>query len=266
MCRSVKGFGTFVHIRQKKSSLSSEMPVVSLILGTTMAAASASIACFRALVSGRSGDVQERHASKRTAHVSRLGVRAAASVDVDAKSTPSETSTESTPTPYTGFVAPEVRDEIIVKLPQAGDLGSIDEREWVPQTETVSFKPLLLNVSQGYYVNLLRVKGSGVLSRHRHPGPVHGYVLKGRWNYLEHDWVAEPGSYVFEPPGETHTLVVPQGVDEMITMFNVTGALLYCDEDGNVTGAEDVFDKLEMAKKHYESVGWGAEYVDQFVR
>jgi hypothetical protein len=61
-------------------------------------------------------------------------------------------------------------------------------------------------------------------------------------------------------------LVVPQGVDEMITMFNVTGALLYCDEDGNVTGAEDVFDKLEMAKKHYESVGWGAEYVDQFVR
>jgi quercetin dioxygenase-like cupin family protein len=159
-----------------------------------------------------------------------------------------------------------VRDEIIVKMPSPGDLDGIDEREWVPQTSSVSFRPLLLNVSQGYYVNLLRVKGAGVLSRHRHPGPVHGFVLKGSWRYLEHDWVAEQGSYVFEPPGETHTLVVDEGVEEMITFFNVTGALLYCDEDGNVTHAEDVFDKLEMAKRHYEKVGLGASYVDKFVR
>ena len=151
-------------------------------------------------------------------------------------------------------------------MPSPGDLDGIDEREWVPQTSSVSFRPLLLNVSQGYYVNLLRVKGAGVLSRHRHPGPVHGFVLKGSWRYLEHDWVAEEGSYVFEPPGETHTLVVDEGVEEMITFFNVTGALLYCDEDGNVTHAEDVFDKLEMAKRHYESVGLGASYVDKFVR
>ena len=71
---------------------------------------------------------------------------------------------------------------------------------------------------------------------------------------------------MFEPPGETHTLVVDEGVEEMITFFNVTGALLYCDEDGNVTRAEDVFDKLEMAKRHYEKVGLGASYVDKFVR
>ena len=105
------------------------------------------------------------------------------------------------PKPYTGYVAPEVTPEVIVKMPSPGALDDIDPREWVPQTADVSFRPLLLNVSQGYYVNLLRVRGAGVLSRHRHPGPVHGWVLKGRWNYLEHDWVAEEGSYVFEPPG-----------------------------------------------------------------
>ena len=82
----------------------------------------------------------------------------------------------------------------------------------------------------------------------------------------EHEWVAEEGSYVFEPPGETHTLVVPDGVEEMITLFNVTGPLLYCDEDGKVVNAEDVFDKLALAKAHYEKVGLGADYVDQFVR
>jgi quercetin dioxygenase-like cupin family protein len=33
-----------------------------------------------------------------------------------------------------------------------------------------------------------------------------GYVIRGRWKYLEHDWVAEEGSFVYEPPGEIHTL------------------------------------------------------------
>lgn len=115
-------------------------------------------------------------------------------------------------------------------------------------------------------MNLLRVRGSGLLSRHRHPGPVHGHVLKGRWKYLEHDWEAVQGSYIFEPPGEIHTLVVPPGVDEMITLFHVTGSLLYCDPDGKVTGAEDVFTKLDLAKKHYAKVGLGEDFVQQFVR
>jgi quercetin dioxygenase-like cupin family protein len=187
-------------------------------------------------------------------------VRARASADVETASAPAP------PAPFAGFVAPEVREEIIVKMPSPGDLDGIDEREWVPQSDTVSFRPLLLCVSQGYYVNLLRVRGGGVLSRHRHPGPVHGFCLKGSWRYLEHDWVAEQGSYVFEPPGETHTLVVDPGVPEMVTLFNVSGALLYCDENGDVTRAEDVFDKLAMAKAHYERVGLGAGYVDKFVR
>jgi 2,4'-dihydroxyacetophenone dioxygenase len=134
------------------------------------------------------------------------------------------------------------------------------------KTDTVSFRPLCLCTSGGYYVNLLRVKGAGLLSRHRHPGPVHGHVLKGRWKYLEHDWEATEGSYIFEPPGEIHTLVVPEGVEEMITLFHVTGSLLYCDVDGNVVGADDVFTKLELAKKHYEKVGLGADFVQQFVR
>jgi quercetin dioxygenase-like cupin family protein len=81
-----------------------------------------------------------------------------------------------------------------------------EERDWVPQSEGVHFKPLCFNVTHGYFVNLLRVRKSGVLSRHYHTNPVHAYVLKGRWYYLEHDWVAEEGSYAMEPPGETHTL------------------------------------------------------------
>jgi 2,4'-dihydroxyacetophenone dioxygenase len=229
-------------------------------------AAAATPARLRAFAPSRVGGARARRgperAAPRRASLSRA-VRASASADAAVSAS---ASASAPPAPFAGFVAPEVRDEIIVKMPSPGDLDGIDEREWVPQTSSVSFRPLLLNVSQGYYVNLLRVKGAGVLSRHRHPGPVHGFVLKGSWRYLEHDWVAEQGTYVFEPPGETHTLVVDEGVEEMITFFNVTGSLLYCDEDGNVTHAEDVFDKLEMAKRHYEKVGLGASYVDKFVR
>ncbi len=141
-----------------------------------------------------------------------------------------------------------------------------DERLWVPQAENVWFRPLCLNRSQGYWMNLLRVRKSGVLSRHRHPNPVHGFVLKGRWRYLEHDWVAEEGSYVFEPPGETHTLVVPEGVEEMITYFQVNGIMYYVDPWGKPLGYEDVFTKIDLCRAHFEAVGLGAAFADQFIR
>lgn len=123
-----------------------------------------------------------------------------------------------------------------------------DDRLWVQQSADVAFRPLLLSVTHGYFVNLLRVRRSGVLSRHRHAGPVHSFTLRGRWHYLEHDWFAEQGGYAFEPPGETHTLVVPEGIDEMITLFHVTGGYVYVDPDGCATGYEDVSTKLAAAR------------------
>lgn len=149
--------------------------------------------------------------------------------------------------------------------PGALDLDA-DEHLWVPQSDSVSFRPLTLCVSQGYFVNLLRVRKSGVLSRHRHAGPVHSFTLRGRWHYLEHDWVAQEGGYAFEPPGETHTLVVPDDVDEMITLFHVTGSYVYVDPDGEAVAYEDAFTKLEAARAHYGSIGLGADYADRFMR
>jgi len=143
-----------------------------------------------------------------------------------------------------------------------------DERVWVPQAKDVWFRPLLLNTVTGSWCNLLRVRKSGVLSRHIHPSWVTGLVLKGAWRYLEHDWVAREGSFVYEPPGEIHTLVVDEVADapEMITFFNIHGAMVYLDEHGVVTAYEDVFSKIDMCRKHYESCGLGAAFVDQYIR
>ena len=141
-----------------------------------------------------------------------------------------------------------------------------DERVWVPQAADVWFRPLLLNTVNGGWCNLLRVKKSGVLHRHRHPMIVTGYVLKGRWKYLEHDWIAEEGSFVYEPPGEIHTLTVPADCPEMITFFNISGAMIYLDGAGRQVGYEDVFTKIEMCRRHYAACGLGGDYVDRFVR
>lgn len=143
-----------------------------------------------------------------------------------------------------------------------------DERVWVLQAPDVWFRPLLLNTVTGSWCNLLRVRKSGVLSKHIHPSWVTGYVIKGAWRYLEHDWIAKAGSFVYEPPGEIHTLVVDDvvGENEMITQFNIHGAMIYLDDNGKTTGYEDVFTKIEMCRKHYIDVGLGADYIDQFIR
>jgi len=143
-----------------------------------------------------------------------------------------------------------------------------DERVWVPQAKDVWFRPLLLNTVTGSWCNLLRVRKSGVLSRHIHPSWVTGLVMKGSWRYLEHDWVASEGSFVYEPPGEIHTLVVDEvvGASEMITFFNIHGAMVYVDAQGQVTGYEDVYTKLDMCRRHFAATGLGEDFVDQFVR
>lgn len=155
---------------------------------------------------------------------------------------------------------PMARPEIVAQAMPA------DERIWAQQTSDVWFRPLMLDTVNGGWCNLLRVRKAGVLSRHRHPGPVHGYVIKGEWRYLEHDWVATAGSYVFEPPGETHTLVVDDHVEEMITLFNVSGCLCYIDEAGQATGFDDVFSKIDLCRAAYAANGLGADFVDQFIR
>ena len=85
---------------------------------------------------------------------------------------------------------------------------------------------------------------------------MHGFVLRGSWHYLEHNWTATEGSYVFEPPGETHTLVVPDKVQEMITLFHITGCMSYVDPWGKQTGYEDVFTKIAMCREHYTMPLW----------
>jgi len=146
------------------------------------------------------------------------------------------------------------------------DVMADDEKLWAPVGDGVWSRPIHLNVTSGFYVHMLRVKRSGLLQRHRHSGQVHAYVIRGKWYYLEHDWVAHEGGYVFEPPGETHTLIVPDDCADMVTLFTVHGSLMYVDPQGNATGYDDVFTRIDKYREHFARVGLGEDYVKQFMR
>ena len=66
--------------------------------------------------------------------------------------------------------------------------------------------------------------------------------------------------------GEAHTLVAHEHHEPMKVHFNVTGPLIWLDENGEPDGHFDVFDYIELARAHYEAVGIGADYVDGLFR
>lgn len=77
---------------------------------------------------------------------------------------------KATAVPYQGKPLPNVPNDLVIPNVLSLDF---DERLWVSQAPDIWFRPLVFSVSQGYFVNLLRVRKSGILSRHRHTGPVH---------------------------------------------------------------------------------------------
>ncbi|OLO37918.1 cupin [Alkalihalophilus pseudofirmus] len=139
-----------------------------------------------------------------------------------------------------------------VALPdRAIDIESIP---WVPHSEGVWFKPLRFDLTTGNWVHLTKMSSGAMIRRHRHTGgPVFAYPLQGEWYYLERDWVAKPGTFVYEPPGDIHTLVVDKDKGEMITLFFLGGVIQYLDDNNNVTDQDDIFLRLKKYTDYCEA-------------
>jgi hypothetical protein len=64
------------------------------------------------------------------------------------------------------------------------------------------------------------------------------YTVEGKWKYKEHDWVAGPGSCVYETAGTRHT---PQAVGEgeLLMFVILQGELVYLDENDQILATEN---------------------------
>ncbi|MFD2328181.1 2,4'-dihydroxyacetophenone dioxygenase family protein [Cohnella sp. GCM10020058] len=149
-------------------------------------------------------------------------------------------------------------NDAVIKLAESLQLSekvfNIDELPWVPFDEGTAncyFKPLRFDLSTGTWIYLFKIKSNTVLARHRHTGgSVIGYNLQGQWRYEGRDWIAKPGTFIFEPPGDIHTLITNQ--EEVITLFILGGSLQYFDDNDQIIGQDDIYSVL---KKYMDYCG-----------
>lgn len=145
---------------------------------------------------------------------------------------------------------PELFRSLIDARGIKGRFVSADEADspWVPFGENAAIKHLAFDVRNNIYSNILWMKGPGVVGTHKHRGTVVMMCLEGSVRYLEYDWVATPGAFIYEVPGESHTLVTehPEGTK----LFGwMQGANEFYDENGNFVMTADVWWFMD----HYES-------------
>lgn len=117
------------------------------------------------------------------------------------------------------------------------DTGLIDcdELPWLPYTpftDQAHIKLIQADPIRGETITFLRAPVGLQLPKHHHTGTVIVYTVKGAWRYLEHDWVATPGSVVFETASSSHTPIAVEGHgDEIITLNITVGELIYLGEN-----------------------------------
>lgn len=144
-----------------------------------------------------------------------------------------------------------------------------DEKLWVPYADGVWIQPCCFNVTSGGFSLLLKGLPGAQLGVHYHVGIVRGYTLAGHWRYLEHDWIAKPGTFIYEPAGEAHTLVVTDDSPEpALILFMVEGGLIYLDspDNGGFAAYEDGFSALEICRNYYRDAGLDVKQLDALIR
>ncbi|MDR5818370.1 MULTISPECIES: 2,4'-dihydroxyacetophenone dioxygenase family protein [unclassified Caballeronia] len=116
---------------------------------------------------------------------------------------------------------------------------------WVPFTpysERVLVKYFKLDPVRGEVIALMKAPPRGEMPRHRHTGTVIVHTVQGRWKYREHDWIAAPGSIVYETAGSSHTpeaLADDAAQDDIVTLNIIQGELLFVNERGQVLASEN---------------------------
>jgi hypothetical protein len=139
--------------------------------------------------------------------------------------------------------------------PASGQVNPND-LPWALWMEGLEVKMLRCNLSTGEYTLMVRYSGGDVdLPRHKHFGPVHAWTVQGTWGYLEYDWVATTGSYVYEPAGSIHTLRAHATDEDVIVIYAMSGGLIMLGPDDELWMMEDAATALERYQLALEQQG-----------
>ena len=146
-------------------------------------------------------------------------------------------------------------------VPEAVHRGH-DELPWVDLGDGVLLQLLHVKVDEGLWVVRNRFPAGARVVRHRHTGPVYAFTHAGRWKYAEYPEVNVAGSYLYEPAGSEHTLVVPDDNDEeTVATFVIHGANINLGDDDEVVSVYDAGSVLRFYRKECARLGFERPHV-----
>ena len=121
-----------------------------------------------------------------------------------------------------------------LEVPKALHRGE-SELPFVNLGDGTHLQLLQVDVEAGLWVIRSRFEPGVVVPTHKHTGEVFAFTLAGSWKYVEYPEVNVAGSYLYEPAGSIHTLMVPEENDGLTDVwFAIYGANLNLDVNGNV--------------------------------
>ena len=110
------------------------------------------------------------------------------------------------------------------------------EMPWIPTGPGNCFRPLRFGAAG--WSELMRVEPGRGAALHRHTGPVHAFNLTGTRRIHGSGELVGPGDYVYEPGGMVDGWEAV-GDEPCVIHLNITGAVEYVDEAGEVTAVYD---------------------------
>ena len=135
-----------------------------------------------------------------------------------------------------------VAGQLTEEAPGAIHIGD-EELPWVSDQNGGEVKLLSAKIKEGLWVVRVRFAAGTRVQTHRHTGPVYAYTSTGSWYYAESEYVNRAGSFLYEPAGSVHTLLVPE------TNLNL-------DEGGDVSSVTDATSILAWYRAAANDLGW----------
>ncbi|MDD2545697.1 MAG: 2,4'-dihydroxyacetophenone dioxygenase family protein [Burkholderiaceae bacterium] len=134
------------------------------------------------------------------------------------------------------------------------DVESLPWMPFAPYSDKFMIKLIKADPITGQWITLLKLPPDSELPLHHHAGTVMVWTIAGRWRYLEHDWVAGPGSFVYETAGTRHT-PVSVGDEEVVTLNIVQGDWNLLSPEGAVLAIENWKSMMERYLNYCQQQG-----------
>lgn len=129
------------------------------------------------------------------------------------------------------------------------DVVQSADMAWIALAPGAWYKPLRFNADDSGWVSLVRLAPGSCVPRHRHSGPVTGFVLQGSGRFVEADVTVRCGSFSHEPTDTVDTLRCEGDVD-LVVLFSVEGQLEFLAADGAVLRVESATTKQQHYARH----------------